>query len=64
MGPRKSQPYDILFKVVTVGNSGAGKTSLIYRFVNDGPMEQMKSTIGVEFSSKNFVKEDGKVIRA
>lgn len=60
----KKQPYDVLFKVVTVGNSGAGKTSLIYRFVNDGPMDQMKPTVGVEFSSKFFTKEDGKVVKA
>ena len=54
----------MLFKVVTVGDSGTGKTSLIHRFVNDAPLEEMKATVGVEFSSKNFVKEDGKTIRA
>jgi len=60
----RTDPYDVLFKVVTIGDSGSGKTSLIHRYVNDSPLEELKSTIGVEFSSKNLVKEDGKTVRA
>lgn len=60
----RPEPYDLLFKVVMTGESFAGKTSLIHRFVNDTPIEELKGTVGVEFSSKQFVKEDGKVIRA
>lgn len=54
----------MLFKVVTIGSSGSGKTSLIHHYVNGCPLEDLKTTIGVEFSSKNLVKEDGKTVRA
>ena len=60
----RPDPYDLLIKIVTIGDSGTGKSSMIHRFVNDKPIEEMKATVGVEFSSKNFVKEDGKTIRA
>ena len=60
----RPDPYDLLVKVVTIGDSGSGKTSLIHRFVNGAPLEDSAITLGVEFSSKHFVKEDGKVIRA
>ena len=48
-----------------VGDSGAGKTSLIQRYVNNvyDPLN-WKATVGVEFSSKSLVKEDGKILRA
>ena len=49
---------------MTAGECGSGKTSLIHRFVNETPLEDIKSTIGVEFSTKHFVKEDGKIVRA
>ena len=56
--------YDVLLKIITIGDSGSGKTSLIHRFVNGQMIEDVTTTLGVEFSSKNFVKEDGKQIRA
>ena len=61
---KRVEPYDVLFKVVTIGSSGTGKTSLIHHYINDGPLEENKATVGVEFSSKNLVKEDGKTVRA
>ena len=42
----------------------SGKTSLIHHYINGAPMEDLKTTVGVEFSSKNLVKEDGKTVRA
>ena len=59
----RPEPYDLLFKVVTIGDSGSGKTSLIHRFVHGAPLEDQRSTLGVEFSAKNLVKEDGKTLR-
>lgn len=61
---KRQDPYDLLFKVVTIGDSGAGKSSMIHRYVNDTPLEEIKTTLGVEFSSKNLIKEDGKTVRA
>lgn len=50
----RPEPYDLLIKVVTIGDSGSGKTSLVHRFVNSTPLEDVRTTLGVEFCSKNF----------
>ena len=60
----RAEPYDVLFKVVTIGSANSGKSSLIHHYIHGSPMEELKTTVGVEFSSKNLVKEDGKTIRA
>ena len=62
----RPEPYDLLFKVVTIGDSNSGKTSLIHRYINGMPLEtdSNKPTVGIEFSSKNLVKEDAKTVRA
>ena len=54
----RPEPYDLLFKVVTIGDSNSGKTSLIHRYINGMPLEtdSNKPTVGIEFSSKNLVK--------
>jgi Ras-related protein Rab-1A len=45
--------FDDLFKIILVGDSAVGKTSLIVRFVNDFFSEEnFKSTLGVDFRSK------------
>ncbi|KAF8894794.1 GTPase [Infundibulicybe gibba] len=55
--------YDYIFKVVFVGDTGAGKTNLLSRFAHDKFDLNSKPTIGVEFSNR-FVTVDGKVIKA
>ena len=60
----RNEPYDVLFKVVTIGSSGSGKTSLIHHYIHGEPLEESKTTLGVEFSAKTLVKEDGKIVRA
>ena len=42
-------------KVLVVGNVGAGKTSLIQRYVGNGFSEHYKATIGVDFAVKGNV---------
>ncbi len=42
-----------LLKIMIVGESGVGKTSLVHRFVDDVFNPLTKSTIGVDFSLKN-----------
>ncbi len=46
--------YDYLFKIVTIGDSGAGKSCLLSRFAINEFNEDSKSTIGVEFRSKSI----------
>ncbi|RTG87430.1 Ras-related protein Rab-11A, partial [Schistosoma bovis] len=49
--------------VVLIGDSGVGKTNLRSRFTNDEFNLESKSTIGVDFATKN-VNVDGKVVKA
>ncbi|KAM3141303.1 Ras- protein Rab-19 [Paramecium bursaria] len=41
--------YDYLFKLVIIGNSGVGKSSLLLRFADDQFSESYLTTIGVDF---------------
>ena len=44
--------YDYLFKIVIVGNSSVGKSSLLRRFSDDQFQESYLATIGVDFRFK------------
>lgn len=41
--------YDHLFKILLVGDSGVGKSSILLRFVEDSFQEDLNTTIGVDF---------------
>ena len=55
--------YDYLYKIVLIGDSGVGKSSLLSRFTRNEFDLESKSTIGVEFATRSIVV-DGKVIKA
>ena len=44
-----NQEYDYLFKLLSIGNSSVGKSSLLYRFVDNSWDENFVPTIGVDF---------------
>ena len=46
------EEYDIIFKLVLIGDSGVGKTNILSRYVRDEFSIETKSTVGVEFGSK------------
>ena len=54
---------EYMFKLVVVGDSGVGKSQLLSRFTNDEFDLDSKSTIGVEFSTRQ-IEHDGKTIEA
>lgn len=57
------EQYDFIWKVVLVGDSGVGKTNLLSRFTRNEFNAESKSTIGVEFATRN-VQIKGKTVRA
>ena len=61
--PESSQPKDSLtFKIIIVGNSGVGKTSITNNAVKNVFFESYKATIGMEIFSL-FVKVNHKIIK-
>lgn len=57
-----NQDYDFLFKVLLLGDSGTGKSSLILRYTDDQFNGALVSSIGVDFKIKK--KEiDGKTVK-
>ena len=53
-----SKAEDIIFKVITIGDSGVGKTSILKRYVNSYNINSL-ATIGVNFSFKDIILKDG-----
>ena len=51
------------FKIIIIGNSGVGKTSILERFILDKFDESLLSTIGINFSEKVIILENGKKIK-
>lgn len=59
--------YDYLYKIVLIGDSGVGKTNLMSRFTCNEFSLETKSTIGVEFATKNITiqsRTSGKKVKA
>lgn len=52
---------DYLFKVLLVGNSGVGKSTIVERYVDDRFNEMHLATIGVDFKIKSLFVDDKKV---
>ena len=50
------------FKIITMGNSGVGKTSLLKRFIFNSFSDNLLSTLGLEFTSKEITLKNGKKI--
>ena len=47
-----SEKFHHLMKLIVIGDSGTGKSSLLHRFVEDAFSEEQTQTIGVEFGAK------------
>jgi small GTP-binding protein len=51
----------ILLKVITAGEGGVGKTTLLYRYVEGRFLVNTKMTLGVEFFMKDLEIEERKI---
>ncbi|XP_078360425.1 uncharacterized protein LOC144644773 [Oculina patagonica] len=54
--------YDYLFKLLLIGDSGTGKTEILFRFADDAFNAEFVSTIGIDFKIKT-IELDGKKIK-
>lgn len=54
--------YDYLFKIIVIGDSGVGKSSILFRFVDDNFNDSFISTIGIDFKIKT-ITIDNKIIK-
>ena len=48
------QEFDYLYKIILIGSSGAGKTSMLLRFCEDRFSDTHMATIGVDFKTKTL----------
>jgi Ras-related protein Rab-1A len=62
--PKGFSPYDFdaLYKIVLIGESNTGKTSMLVRFADSVFNENYLCTIGVDFKIKTL-KIDGRIIK-
>ena len=51
----------LIFKILVLGSSGVGKTSLIEKYVGEKQFKDTSSEIGVNFSLKNIVLPNNKL---
>ena len=63
MSKEKNNSYDMIFKIVIVGDSSVGKTNILTKYLRDEFDENSKATVGVEFGTKNFDIE-GNIVKA
>lgn len=57
-----SKGYDYLFKLLLIGDSGVGKTCVLFRFSDDAFNSTFISTIGIDFKIRT-IELDGKKIK-
>nr|pir hypothetical protein T23H2.6 - Caenorhabditis elegans [Caenorhabditis elegans] len=55
------RPYDMLFKLLLIGDSGVGKTCILYRFSDDAFNTTFISTIGIDFKIKTIELKGKKI---
>ena len=60
---KKKDKEEIVFNIITIGDSNVGKTSIIRRYIYNVFEPQNISTIGVAFSFKEITLENGKTIK-
>ena len=58
------EEFDLLVKVVLIGDTGVGKSNLLSRFTRNEFSMDSKTTIGVEFATKNIPVDGNKIVKA
>eukprot|EP01125_Pyxidicula_operculata_P018445 TRINITY_DN6548_c0_g1_i2.p1 TRINITY_DN6548_c0_g1~~TRINITY_DN6548_c0_g1_i2.p1 ORF type:complete len:154 (+),score=21.04 TRINITY_DN6548_c0_g1_i2:46-507(+) len=61
MASQESEP-ELKLKLILLGNPGAGKSSILVRYVMDAFSDETRATVGVDFRVKNL-KVHGKPVK-
>uniref|UniRef100_A0A8C6SI53 Calcium release activated channel regulator 2A n=1 Tax=Neogobius melanostomus TaxID=47308 RepID=A0A8C6SI53_9GOBI len=61
MNEKGSPPPDRLFKIIMVGNSSVGKTSLLKRFCDDCFYPGTSTTVGIDYSVKTITVDNNQI---
>ena len=56
-----AEEYEMMVKVIIIGESGVGKTNIMSKYLKNQFMENSKATVGVEFGSKLFKCQGHKI---
>ena len=54
--------YDMIFKIILIGDTSVGKTNILTKYLTDEFDPNSKATVGVEFCTKNF-KIENKIVK-
>jgi small GTP-binding protein len=57
----EEEHIDYLLKIILVGDSNVGKTNILSRYIKNYFSEDTKNTLGVDFQTKDIVKENKKI---
>ena len=60
---KKKEKEQIIFKIITIGDTNVGKTSIIRRFIYNVFEDESIGTIGVSFSFKEVILKNGQIIK-
>ena len=56
-----TEDFDVIFKIVIVGESGVGKSNLVSRYLKNEYKQDTKATVGVEFGEKKYTYNNMKI---
>ncbi|KAL8215645.1 hypothetical protein R6Q57_022482 [Mikania cordata] len=62
MDQSSGSDFDYLFKLLLIGDSGVGKSSLLLSFTSENTIDDISPTIGVDFKV-NYVNISGKKLK-
>lgn len=54
------QIYDYMYKILIIGNSSVGKTSVLFRYADDSFTSAFVSTVGIDFKVKTVFRHEKK----
>ena len=55
------EKYDLLFKLILIGDSSVGKSNILSKYLKNEFDENSKATVGVEFGTKNILINGKKI---